>query len=153
MPGGDRANFLARGWRNVREAGARRLAITALLLVAAVLLARLSWLLPVTDEAERNGDIDIERKARFDRNDGDEADGDPGQHVESKNTVRQGRPNDDAPDGQKQRQAEDDERGRRCGCDDGGGRNHRKASMILRSNPLAMPRFVASGSEQSSAWT
>ena len=31
MSGGDRANFLARGWRNVREAGTRRLVLTALL--------------------------------------------------------------------------------------------------------------------------
>ena len=58
-------NFLARGWRNVREAGPRRLALTALLLIAALLLARFSWNLPwvdaqgasvptlVTGEAER----------------------------------------------------------------------------------------------------
>ena len=46
------SNIFARGWRNIREAGARRLAVTALLLVAALLLARFSWFLPVTDEAE-----------------------------------------------------------------------------------------------------
>lgn len=45
-------NFLVRGWRNIREAGARRLMLTALLLLAALLLARLSWSLPVVDEAE-----------------------------------------------------------------------------------------------------
>lgn len=54
MPRGDRANFLARGWRNVREAGTRRLVLTGVLLVVALLLARFSWQLPVTDEAERN---------------------------------------------------------------------------------------------------
>lgn len=52
MAGGKSATILARGWRNVREAGARRLAVTALLLVAAVLLARFSWYLPVLDQAE-----------------------------------------------------------------------------------------------------
>src|SRR5690606_4663886 len=46
--------LFARGWRSVREAGWRRLALTALLLVAALLLARFSWLLPVTEEAERS---------------------------------------------------------------------------------------------------
>ena len=65
MPGGKQANFLVRGWCNVREAGPRRLVLTALLLVAALLLARFSWDLPwvdaqgadvptpVTGEAER----------------------------------------------------------------------------------------------------
>jgi adenylate cyclase len=57
-------NFLVRSWRNVREAGTRRLLLTALLLLAAVLLARFSWNLPwpnadgqietpVTGDAER----------------------------------------------------------------------------------------------------
>ena len=46
--------LFARGWRSVREAGSRRLALTALLLVAAVLLARFSWSVPVIDEAERS---------------------------------------------------------------------------------------------------
>jgi adenylate cyclase len=53
MAGVDRANFLVRGWRNVREAGTRRLVVTALLLLAAVLLARFSWQLPLTGDAER----------------------------------------------------------------------------------------------------
>lgn len=39
------------GWRNVREAGPQRLALTALVLV--VLVARFSWNLPFTDNAER----------------------------------------------------------------------------------------------------
>src|SRR6478735_5419500 len=63
MPG-KQANVLVRGWRNVREAGARRLALTALMLVAALLLARFSWDMPwpsadgaiktpVTGDAER----------------------------------------------------------------------------------------------------
>lgn len=54
MTGVASPSWLARGWRNVREAGTRRLAITALVLVAAVLLARFSWQLPVTDEPERD---------------------------------------------------------------------------------------------------
>ena len=41
------------GWRNVREAGPRRLVVTAVLLLAALLLARYSWDLPGTDDAER----------------------------------------------------------------------------------------------------
>jgi adenylate cyclase len=49
MPQGDQASLLARGWRNVREAGARRLAITGLLLLLAVLLARYSWAYPTLD--------------------------------------------------------------------------------------------------------
>jgi adenylate cyclase len=40
------------GWRNVREAGWQRLALTGLLLVLAVLLARFSWGLPVLGDAE-----------------------------------------------------------------------------------------------------
>jgi adenylate cyclase len=49
MPGGDRANVVVRGWRNVREAGARRLVLTALMLAVALLLARFSWNLPSVD--------------------------------------------------------------------------------------------------------
>lgn len=45
--------FFVRGWRNIREAGARRLALTGLFLLAALLLARFSWHLPLTGEAER----------------------------------------------------------------------------------------------------
>jgi len=41
------------GWRAVRGAGPQRLVLTALLLVTAVLLARFSWALPFTDNAER----------------------------------------------------------------------------------------------------
>ncbi len=41
------------GWRNVREAGPQRLALTALLLLVAVLLARFAWSLPITSEAEQ----------------------------------------------------------------------------------------------------
>jgi adenylate cyclase len=46
-------NVIVRGWRNVREAGAQRLAVTALLLIAALLFARFSWGLPITGDAER----------------------------------------------------------------------------------------------------
>jgi len=42
----------ARGWRNLREAGARQLVLSGLLVVVAILLARLTWNLPVTDQAE-----------------------------------------------------------------------------------------------------
>jgi adenylate cyclase len=50
---GKKKSIFAAGWRNVREAGAQRLALTAVLLVLAVLLARFSWSLPFTDNAER----------------------------------------------------------------------------------------------------
>ncbi|MBT2135011.1 adenylate/guanylate cyclase domain-containing protein [Croceibacterium sp. LX-88] len=52
MAGDRSSNFVARGWHNVREAGTRRLVLTALLLIVALLLARFSWYLPVTDQAE-----------------------------------------------------------------------------------------------------
>lgn len=45
--------LVQRGWRNVREAGPRQLALTVLLLLAALMLARFSWALPFTDNAER----------------------------------------------------------------------------------------------------
>lgn len=45
--------IFAAGWRKVRGAGPQRLVVTVLLLVAAVLLARFSWDLPITGEAER----------------------------------------------------------------------------------------------------
>ena len=48
-----KSNFIVRGWRNVREAGTNRLALTALLVLVAVLLARYSWHLPVVGDAER----------------------------------------------------------------------------------------------------
>ena len=43
----------AAGWRSVREAGWQRLVLTAVLLVVAVLIARFSWNLPFTENAER----------------------------------------------------------------------------------------------------
>jgi adenylate cyclase len=45
--------LLARGWRSLRAAGARRLIFTALLLIVALLLARFSWFTPITDDGER----------------------------------------------------------------------------------------------------
>jgi adenylate cyclase len=52
--------WLARGWRNVREAGAVQLAATLVVLALAVFVARFSWVLPggevatpLTSEAER----------------------------------------------------------------------------------------------------
>jgi adenylate cyclase len=47
------ATMLAHGWRGIRSAGPRRLAVTGGLLLAALLLARFSWSLPITDDAER----------------------------------------------------------------------------------------------------
>lgn len=52
--GQNKRGLIARGWRNIRAAGPRPLAITALLLLLAVLLARFSWHLPVTGAAERS---------------------------------------------------------------------------------------------------
>ncbi len=48
-----KVNFIVRGWRNVREAGARRLALTGLLLLLALLVARFGWWIPGVSEAER----------------------------------------------------------------------------------------------------
>lgn len=48
-----RGRLIARGWRNVRQAGGRRLGATALLLVAAVGIAGFSWSLPGVGDAER----------------------------------------------------------------------------------------------------
>lgn len=52
------ANFLRRGWRNIREAGPKRLALTAVLILAALFLARFGWGigtldLPGVTQAER----------------------------------------------------------------------------------------------------
>ncbi len=46
MSGDKGDNLLIRGWRNVREAGPRRLALTAVLVVCALLVARYSWDIP-----------------------------------------------------------------------------------------------------------
>ncbi|WP_427964680.1 CHASE2 domain-containing protein [Altererythrobacter sp.] len=46
-------NFITRGWRNVREAGPQRLVFTAVMVLIAVLIARYSWALPITGDAER----------------------------------------------------------------------------------------------------
>lgn len=45
--------IVGKGWRNLRAAGPRRLAGMATLLVLALLLARFSWSLPGTGDAER----------------------------------------------------------------------------------------------------
>lgn len=47
-------SIFRRGWRNVREAGPRRLVLTGLLLLIALLVARYSWQLPGLGDAERN---------------------------------------------------------------------------------------------------
>jgi len=55
-----RWGWIARGWRNVREAGGVQLVATVLVLIAALFIARFSWVLPdgkvptpLTSEAER----------------------------------------------------------------------------------------------------
>jgi adenylate cyclase len=57
---GLRLGWIARGWRNVREAGGVQLTATVVVLLAAVFIARYSWVLPsggvptpLTGEAER----------------------------------------------------------------------------------------------------
>ena len=45
---------IAHGWRGIKAAGPRRLALTALLLVLALLLARYSWQVPGVGDAERS---------------------------------------------------------------------------------------------------
>ncbi|HYD23407.1 MAG TPA: adenylate/guanylate cyclase domain-containing protein [Croceibacterium sp.] len=47
-----RGGIFARGWRGIREAGPRRMALTGLLLLAALLVARYSWQFYVSDQAE-----------------------------------------------------------------------------------------------------
>ena len=47
-----RGSFIARGWRNVREAGPERLIFTGFMILIALLVARFSWSLPVLQEAE-----------------------------------------------------------------------------------------------------
>ncbi len=53
MPARRLTGLFARGWGCLREAGARRLALTALLVAAALMVARFSWQLPLTEDAER----------------------------------------------------------------------------------------------------
>ncbi|MXP45803.1 CHASE2 domain-containing protein [Altererythrobacter luteolus] len=45
-------SFIVRGWRNVREAGPRRLALTILLVVIALIIARFGWSMPIIAQAE-----------------------------------------------------------------------------------------------------
>jgi adenylate cyclase len=52
MPGRPSQNVLVRGWRGIREAGPKRLALTGLVLLAALLLARFSWIYPTLDGGE-----------------------------------------------------------------------------------------------------
>ncbi|WP_421989998.1 CHASE2 domain-containing protein [Qipengyuania sp.] len=57
--------LLIRGWRNVREAGPRRLALTALLVVIALLIARYSWDIPaeiVPRDMRTQGAEDVDLK-------------------------------------------------------------------------------------------
>lgn len=52
MAAGGSMNFVKRGWRNIRQAGPQRLAITAVLVMLAVLIARFSWGVTFIGEAE-----------------------------------------------------------------------------------------------------
>ncbi|MCB2083138.1 MAG: adenylate/guanylate cyclase domain-containing protein [Sphingomonadaceae bacterium] len=45
-------SFIRRGWRNVREAGPRRLGLTIVLVLAALFVARFGWSVPVVSQAE-----------------------------------------------------------------------------------------------------
>jgi adenylate cyclase len=51
---GATGKVLSRGWRNLRAAGGRQLAIMALVLLAALALAGFSWSLPGVGDAERS---------------------------------------------------------------------------------------------------
>ena len=53
MPKAQSMRLFTAGWRKVGEAGTRRLVVTAILLFLALMLARFSWTLPITDNAER----------------------------------------------------------------------------------------------------
>ncbi|MCB2088209.1 MAG: adenylate/guanylate cyclase domain-containing protein [Sphingomonadaceae bacterium] len=48
-----KVSLLASGWSNVRSAGTQRLAVTGVLVLIALLLARMSWSFPITGDAER----------------------------------------------------------------------------------------------------
>ena len=54
MPQDRTKQLFSAGWRAVREAGPQRLVVTAVMLVVALLLARFSWDLPITNYAERS---------------------------------------------------------------------------------------------------
>lgn len=67
MPASGSGSVFKRGWRNVREAGPQRLGLTVLLVLAALLLARFSWFIPGTIEAER-ALFDFRQFVQADRN-------------------------------------------------------------------------------------
>jgi adenylate cyclase len=53
MAGGKLHKLFARGWRNVQATGHRRVLLTALFVLAALVVARFSWFLPLTAQAEQ----------------------------------------------------------------------------------------------------
>ncbi len=65
-----------------------------------------------TDETERDCDVDIEREAGLDGDDGDEANRDRHQHVERQYSIRQGRTHHHAKDREQEGHAENSERHR-----------------------------------------
>lgn len=68
MPEGQKASFIKRGWRNVREAGPRRLVLTGLLVLIALAVARFAWAVPGVADAER-ALFDFRSFVEADRND------------------------------------------------------------------------------------
>lgn len=53
MAGNKDGNLLRLGWRNVREAGTRRLVLTAILIAISLCIGYFSWSLPISGSAER----------------------------------------------------------------------------------------------------
>lgn len=53
-PGPTWRRLIEQGWRNIRAANPRQLGITGLMLLAALLIGRFGWEIPVVDEAERS---------------------------------------------------------------------------------------------------
>ncbi len=68
MPESGRQSFIIRGWRNVREAGPRRLVLTGILVLLALGVARYGWAVPGVADAER-ALFDFRSFVEADRND------------------------------------------------------------------------------------
>jgi adenylate cyclase len=66
--GNKQGSFIRRGWRNVREAGPRRLILTGVLVLLALLVARFGWEVPGVAAAEQTM-FDFRSFVEADRND------------------------------------------------------------------------------------